>query len=881
MALQSTSGLATSLRQDGEKPNTLPPIPLSQSDPAKPKVQRRPRPTLSCLDCRRKKLKCDRLQPCQQCVKIGRAASCVFRSHVDPSDSAAETDDRPPKRPRLGSDEREQRRSSTLPGIRSLASPGALDRHQRPGTDGAGNDDIRKRIERLERELRACVDATNGQNGSSIQSASSVEISNGSAKSQFKGTGGLLPFSHPNHSKLGFATPTREGHLDMKGARCRYHGPNNVYAMLEEFDDVKEIIQHFHTDPSMKPLWQEIRWLRQTMPKKESVIDVKVFLDCHTAFMKMNEILPSRPICDRFMRIYFQNYEKTFRILYIPSFLETYTRFWDQRETNLQDFSLFLPQLIATLVIAASMDEHEAAPLTTPDGSVFSRHAFRLTQAWLDGLDERWQIDFSLLQTQALQLLALQALSVRPHIFWKASGVAVRNAMAIGLHRDPSEFDSITPFHSQMRRRLWMSLIELDLQASHCAGQPAMLQWSDFTTQIPTNLDDTDISESMLSLPPAKPLDTWTGSLLQILLAESFAQRVEALRLGQAPFDKSKIRLMVQYCESLENTLQNLPTCAMFGYTIRDEKDGPGRLLGRILLDIYIRRSLLPLYQRLSHAPDRRPYEKGRISSVESSFVLLAHQDALDPKLADPDLIDSGRYWNLFHVLCRYDLLQAAFYLCYEIKTINKQKASGPTHWSPGMESSPRSEAEAASTPYQMKDTLIPWTKASLIRAIESILQSLLSRVDEFSNEVKDIFRLSVVLQAQRMPVNGSRERKEAILRERIQSIASACRENIARKNGYVQANPDHTQSLVGKPITPASSTGGGYPRMEHEGGDPRASSSTPAAGGEPMLGLGVGGSSIDGGLSNGPNGDVMLTGDFDFENLAGFTDWLTDLTWP
>jgi Fungal Zn(2)-Cys(6) binuclear cluster domain len=63
-------------------------------------LQKRPRPVLSCLECRRKKLKCDRLLPCQQCRKSGRTALCAYSSGTDPDSRANESEDgdREPKR---------------------------------------------------------------------------------------------------------------------------------------------------------------------------------------------------------------------------------------------------------------------------------------------------------------------------------------------------------------------------------------------------------------------------------------------------------------------------------------------------------------------------------------------------------------------------------------------------------------------------------------------------------------------------------------------------------------------------------------------------------------------------------------------------------------
>jgi hypothetical protein len=43
-----------------------------------PSSRRRPKPTLSCTLCRRRKLKCDRQSPCKTCIDRGLSLSCTF-----------------------------------------------------------------------------------------------------------------------------------------------------------------------------------------------------------------------------------------------------------------------------------------------------------------------------------------------------------------------------------------------------------------------------------------------------------------------------------------------------------------------------------------------------------------------------------------------------------------------------------------------------------------------------------------------------------------------------------------------------------------------------------------------------------------------------------
>jgi hypothetical protein len=57
---------------------------VSLPSPANPitKIpQKRPRPVLSCLECRRKKLKCSRTLPCIQCTKASHATHCSYNEY--------------------------------------------------------------------------------------------------------------------------------------------------------------------------------------------------------------------------------------------------------------------------------------------------------------------------------------------------------------------------------------------------------------------------------------------------------------------------------------------------------------------------------------------------------------------------------------------------------------------------------------------------------------------------------------------------------------------------------------------------------------------------------------------------------------------------------
>jgi hypothetical protein len=70
--------------------------------------QRRQRAILSCNDCRRRKLKCDRLSPCNRCIKGGIADSCAYGLKAHTSDEPEGLQEGPRKKRRTQSNQSRQ-----------------------------------------------------------------------------------------------------------------------------------------------------------------------------------------------------------------------------------------------------------------------------------------------------------------------------------------------------------------------------------------------------------------------------------------------------------------------------------------------------------------------------------------------------------------------------------------------------------------------------------------------------------------------------------------------------------------------------------------------------------------------------------------------------
>ena len=106
------------------------------------------------------------------------------------------------------------------------------------------------------------------------------------------------------------------------------------------------------------------------------------------------------------------------------------------------------------------------------------------------------------LQAFVLFLTCMQRLDEsRLVLGWTA--LAVRVAMCQGLHRDGDIF-GLTPFATEIRRRVWWHLILLEYDLSKGHGVDTLIQKTSFTTKMPLNVNDDDITPDILSIPSGR-----------------------------------------------------------------------------------------------------------------------------------------------------------------------------------------------------------------------------------------------------------------------------------------------------------------------------------------------------------------------------------------
>jgi hypothetical protein len=554
-------------------------------------------------------------------------------------------------------------------------------------------------------------------------------------------------------------------------------------------------------NPGIVEIRNDLASLQQSLSHQLKSIKREQFQDSTAILQRMLQLLPSRSACNKLVTIYLDNFENEFRVLHKPSFLSIVDQFWEVQTTSSLQFSDFIPQMLSVLAIASSLDDSCLIEDGSSRGPGLASTYCDLVGIWLDSLKGKERLKFSTLQTQTLLLMAKQSSVERFKDMWNVTGLLVRSAMTIGLHRDPSETSQIPIFWAEMRRRLWVTIVEMDLQISLTCGMPTMVCSTDFTCGVPANINDTDLTPETRDPPSPRSFAEWSDCLPQVFLANSLRQRLNAARLLSNVEDGLDYEEIVEHAKNLEKNLQDLPPPLKFDHLSDKDSQRPGRLMTRVLLDVHIRRAILNLYGPFAQADlGGTNFAEARKGFIASSLVILCYQDIFDPDFADLDTIASPRYWDFFHVRCKNDLMHASLGVCLEIKRWSSKSRTLEI----GMPArSGRPSPHSPDTSELPDPVFTTWRKSSLTKAVEDNIDPLMRRLGRFGSDPKDLLCLSIVLNWVR--TNQPPERKELLIESGIRDLITACQRHLrkTKKSGIRSTGLE----LAGNQWTPLNET--------------------------------------------------------------------------
>lgn len=138
---------------------------------------------------------------------------------------------------------------------------------------------------------------------------------------------------------------------------------------------------------------------------------------------------------------------------------------------------------------------------------------------------------------------------------WSLTALAFRIAQSLGLHRDGAKF-GLSPFDTEMRRRLWWQVCILDVRAAEDYGSEPSIIDQLFDTEFPLNIDDCDLDPDATDAPvPKQGLTEMTFCLVRYEIC-TLLRRLNQFLPGTGPCLKLIPNPTVQDKERLINEFQ-------------------------------------------------------------------------------------------------------------------------------------------------------------------------------------------------------------------------------------------------------------------------------------------------------------------------------------
>ncbi|KAI1419413.1 hypothetical protein F5Y12DRAFT_778009 [Xylaria sp. FL1777] len=242
---------------------------------------------------------------------------------------------------------------------------------------------------------------------------------------------------------------------------------------------------------------------------------------------KLGTNIPPRDVADRLVDGYLRSIETVFRVLHVPSFKRDYNQYWAAPNTSGLAFVIQLQLVMAigcTLYDDCFSMRKSAVQWVTE------------AQYWLLGPPAKSKLTITGLQIMILLTIARETASVGGDLVWIHVGSLLRSAFYMGLHRDPSRLPKMSRLDAEIRRRLWNTILELELKTSIDSGGFPTISPETSDTRAPANLDDSDLMRDD-ELKDNEAGERFTDMSVALALRESFRERLAIYRMINAtPF---------------------------------------------------------------------------------------------------------------------------------------------------------------------------------------------------------------------------------------------------------------------------------------------------------------------------------------------------------
>jgi len=251
---------------------------------------------------------------------------------------------------------------------------------------------------------------------------------------------------------------------------------------------------------------------------------------------------------------------------------------------------------------------------------------------------------------------------------WFLLGLVIRIAMRMGLHRDPSHWPNLRPLQAELRRRIWITLYQMDVFTSTQVGLPRIIKDSQCDTRPPAHLFEHDLGLEHNELPPERPRDEPTALLFII-------ERDAIIKVAAEIYDTTEAgppspATIAVLDAKIRRGVEEMPAWLKYRTPEASVAENPITILQQIFMDILVNKAIYLLHRR-SFMKGAGGDDSARSDEIciEAALAILAHQRRMSEETQPGGLMFSVR-WKVSSSL-NHELLQATMMLCFALSRSN------------------------------------------------------------------------------------------------------------------------------------------------------------------------------------------------------------------
>ncbi|OJD33678.1 zn2cys6 transcription factor [Diplodia corticola] len=544
-------------------------------------------------------------------------------------------------------------------------------------------------------------------------------------QARIKSLEAMMPVNHTPLSKAHNSGQQPVGTITVKGDRCRYYGSGYQSGLFNRVQNTAKSMLQPSADPDLWTLVKEV----QGLWKRHAADAASAPTSALDSMAQLRDQLPEKDVCHFLIQSYFSMYEERLVVLHKPTFMPLFSDFMAKLP---QSSSGIEPQIYAAMALAAYHLQSSDHSHRTAAKAWLRLSPFAVIEAWLKALPRRARGQVSILQTRALIILSQQARGQHIEEHWQATNALVRSAMILGLHRDPAQFKSFSPLQADVRRRLWWSVVEMDLWASLSYGMPAALCPEDTDCMPGIRPDAVDLSVYLSGLPRDSCF------VIQDFLARSLLGRLAIINIVSHTLDEASRTRLKQLWGEVEEAMKDLPHLVESSTAPMDTGLKP------VVIFLKSLHSTLVISVERSLAPEYTP----NITCVHSATEILSCLALLAPGSEETNAPEPQL--GQFLVEFMHGIYKALTLICMHLDHFQ----------------------DVAET----EDS--PWDSTSLFQLLEVSLQIFVGNVAFEHTTLKTILALSISTSLARARSNGWAEKN--VVREGLMATVESLRRRLS-----------------------------------------------------------------------------------------------------